>query len=83
MYSLSVHFVDDSEFDPEYELVAKGFKKLGIKKSIYFTMLDYKRGIEVFQQLKVQNVPMILRFPPTEGPLAISQPFDIYDVTKL
>jgi oligosaccharyltransferase complex subunit gamma len=45
-------------------------------------MLDYRKGTQVFQKLKVQNVPMVLRFPPTEGPLAINKPFDLYEVSK-
>ncbi|KAI8818143.1 uncharacterized protein EV422DRAFT_191710 [Fimicolochytrium jonesii] len=59
-----------SQFEREYNLVAKSWHKAGVPHSLYFAQLDFSAGREIFDQFHVKTVPMVLHYPPTEGPLA-------------
>ncbi|KAI8826656.1 uncharacterized protein EV422DRAFT_582201 [Fimicolochytrium jonesii] len=71
------------EFEKEFDLVASSWQRAKVPRTLYFGQLDFAAGREVFQKLQVQSVPMILHFPPTEGPLATggSEP-EPYDLNK-
>ncbi|ORX46870.1 hypothetical protein BCR36DRAFT_584977 [Piromyces finnis] len=47
-------------------------------KRVYFAILDYQNGKNVFKQLKIQNVPNILHFRPSDG---VVKP-DFYDLPR-
>ncbi|KAI8901275.1 hypothetical protein BC833DRAFT_522448 [Globomyces pollinis-pini] len=68
-----------AQFLPEFELVAKGWKNSKVDGKLYFAVLDYPKASDVFQKFQVQSVPLIYRFPPTEGPNKESIAFDQYD----
>jgi oligosaccharyltransferase complex subunit gamma len=53
------------EFALEYDLLASGARKTGAP--LYFGVLPFGKAQDVFQQLGIQNVPLLIRFPPTEG----------------
>ncbi|KAF4121003.1 oligosaccharyltransferase complex subunit gamma [Geosmithia morbida] len=66
------------EFQPEYELLAQSWTK-GDKSGesrLIFGTLDFVDGREVFvtvfSQLGLQTAPVLLLFPPTEGPHAVA-----------
>jgi oligosaccharyltransferase complex subunit gamma len=69
------------EFDPNFESVALAYKSTN-QNGLYFAKLDYKHGQPIFEKLQVKSVPMVLRFPPTSGPMAINQDYDQYEMTK-
>ena len=56
-----------SLFASEYDLVSKSAKNVQGKDSLNFGVLSFGNGQDIFQQLGIQNVPLLLRFPPTEG----------------
>lgn len=47
---------------------------------MYFGVVDYKNAQPIFQKYKISNVPVVYRFPPTEGPMKIKGEFDTYDI---
>lgn len=64
MYTLSVNTLSisfdrmkfnasDSEFDPEYSLVAKGFQKSKDNEELFFGHLDFSDGQAVFQKVNL------------------------------
>jgi hypothetical protein len=65
---------------PEYALVAQGWKQQGIQQKLYFAELDYKRGQEVYQKLKITSVPLLLRFGPTTE---TTDHYEMYDVNQM
>ncbi|CAG8565593.1 8009_t:CDS:2 [Diversispora eburnea] len=65
------------EFDPEFRLVAKSWQSSRNEHSrLYFGILDFKKGREVYAKLNLNNAPTMFYFPPTTGPYAkeISEP---------
>jgi oligosaccharyltransferase complex subunit gamma len=56
-----------NEFASEYDLIAKSAKKVQGGDSLNFGVLPFANAQDVFQQFEIQNVPRLLRFPPTEG----------------
>jgi len=53
------------ELLPEFLNVANSWDSKD--KRLYFAILDYQNGKNVFKQLKIQNVPNVLYFKPGEG----------------
>lgn len=72
------------EFQPEWDLVAKSWlkgDKVG-ESRLLFGSLDFEKGKDVFASLGLQTAPVVLLFPPTEGPHAASSSEPIrYDFT--
>ncbi|KAJ6782652.1 hypothetical protein PWT90_00205 [Aphanocladium album] len=72
------------EFQPEWDLLAKSwFKgdKAGESRLLFGT-LDFEKGKDVFASLGLQTAPVVMLFPPTEGPYAASSPEPVrYDFT--
>ncbi|KAM0668444.1 hypothetical protein ACQRIU_002006 [Beauveria bassiana] len=72
------------EFQPEWDLLAKSWHK-GDKTGesrLLFGSLDFENGKDVFASLGLQTAPVVMLFPPTEGPYAASSPEPIrYDFT--
>jgi oligosaccharyltransferase complex subunit gamma len=66
------------DFEPEYTLVAKNHGK----DDIFFGILDYVVAPDIFSELKINNVPLVLRFPPTTNKFKISEQFDKYDLAR-
>nr|CAG8478388.1 10406_t:CDS:2 [Entrophospora candida] len=72
------------DFEPEFQLVASSWLKTANDPSrLYFGVLDFRDGKEVYSKLKLNNAPSIYYFPPTTGPYGkeISEP-DRYDFNK-
>ncbi|KAG8629493.1 hypothetical protein KVT40_003358 [Elsinoe batatas] len=60
------------EFQPEWDLLVKSWTK-GDKKGeskVVFGTLDFLDGKGTFQSLQLQTAPILLLFPPSEGPYA-------------
>ncbi|TPX64832.1 hypothetical protein SpCBS45565_g05588 [Spizellomyces sp. 'palustris'] len=71
------------QFDSEFKLVASSWGRVAVPGKLYFGTLDFSDGREVFQKLSVTNVPMVLHFPPTEGPDATgSDQYELYDLNR-
>ncbi|OAA53027.1 oligosaccharyl transferase [Cordyceps fumosorosea ARSEF 2679] len=72
------------EFQPEWDLLARSWLK-GDKAGearLLFGSLDFEKGKDVFASLGLQTAPVVMLFPPTEGPHAASSPEPIrYDFT--
>lgn len=64
-------------FQPTYENIANGFRK-SVKGEAQdrhiFAFLEFNKGREVFQKLKLEYAPVLLFFPPTVGPRAPPSP---------
>ncbi|EXX66548.1 Ost3p [Rhizophagus irregularis DAOM 197198w] len=72
------------EFDPEFRLVAKDWLGSGnVPSRLYFGVLDFKNGREIYAKLNLNNAPTLFYFPPTTGQYAkeISEP-DRYDFNR-
>ncbi|KAJ3325196.1 oligosaccharyl transferase subunit ost3/OST6 [Boothiomyces sp. JEL0866] len=76
----SISFATVRQFTPEYKLVAEGWKKAKESGKMYFGIVDYKNAQPIFQKYKISNVPVVFRFPPTEGPMKIKEEYDTYDI---
>ncbi|CAG8833968.1 9575_t:CDS:2, partial [Racocetra persica] len=66
------------EFDPEFRLVARSWLESGDEPSrLYFGVLDFKNGREVYARLGLNNAPTLFYFSPTTGPYAkdVSEPY--------
>lgn len=62
------------EFQPEWEVLSKSWIK-GDRKAesrLLFGQLDFVDGRDVFVSLGLQTAPVLLLFPPTEGPHAVA-----------
>ncbi|PHH79189.1 hypothetical protein CDD80_5463 [Ophiocordyceps camponoti-rufipedis] len=62
------------EFQPEWELTARSWAK-GDKAGetrMLFATLDFAEGRETFIKLGLQTAPVLLLYPPTHGPHAVS-----------
>ncbi|KAJ3171581.1 oligosaccharyl transferase subunit ost3/OST6 [Geranomyces variabilis] len=72
------------DYENEYNMVASSWQYAGEKRRLYFAQLDFPDGREVFQKLQIQSVPIVLHFPPTEGPnaVAISGEYEAYDLNR-
>ncbi|KAI9095533.1 hypothetical protein DFS34DRAFT_179678 [Phlyctochytrium arcticum] len=71
------------KFEPELNLVAAGWNRIQKDRNLYFGSLEYRDGQEVFQRMGVQSVPLVLYFPPTEGPHAVgSTDMEAYDLNR-
>ncbi|KAI8909783.1 hypothetical protein EDD86DRAFT_238481 [Gorgonomyces haynaldii] len=70
------------EFRKELELVMDGWKRQYEPGTFYVAELDYKNGIDVFQANQVTQVPVVMVYHPTEGPLAKSKDKEQYDVVR-
>ncbi|TQV93888.1 hypothetical protein V2A60_003953 [Cordyceps javanica] len=72
------------EFQPEWDILAKSWLK-GDKAGesrLLFGSLDFEKGRDVFASLGLQTAPVVLLFPPTQGPHAAPSPEPIrYDFT--
>ncbi|OAR02580.1 hypothetical protein LLEC1_00333 [Akanthomyces lecanii] len=72
------------EFQPEWDLLAKSWlkgDKVGDSRLLFGT-LDFEKGKEVFASLGLQTAPVVMLFPPTEGPHAAASPEPVrYDFT--
>ncbi|CAG8500430.1 3994_t:CDS:2, partial [Scutellospora calospora] len=79
-----INCIPCKEFDPEFRLVAKSWLDSGDEPSrLYFGVLDFKNGREVYAKLGLNNAPTLFYFPPTTGPYAkdVSEPYK-YDFGK-
>ncbi|KAI8927627.1 hypothetical protein BC831DRAFT_451657 [Entophlyctis helioformis] len=70
------------EFAPEYRLATEAWARSFVPGKAYFAELDYLRGADVFSQLAVRSVPLMLRFPPTEGEKAIRGDYETFDFNR-
>uniref|UniRef100_A0A1D1Z6I9 Magnesium transporter protein 1 n=1 Tax=Anthurium amnicola TaxID=1678845 RepID=A0A1D1Z6I9_9ARAE len=80
----AINCVPCKDFDPEFRLVARSWLGSGnIPSRIYFGVLDFKNGREVYTKLNLNNAPTLFYFPPTTGQYAkeISEP-DRYDFNR-
>ncbi|VUC21777.1 unnamed protein product [Clonostachys rosea] len=71
-------------FQPEFDILAKSWVKgdKAGKSRTLFGVLDFADGRDVFISLGLQTAPVLLFFPPTEGPHAVASPDPIrYDFT--
>lgn len=66
------------DFLPEYLLVAKHHGKA----DLFFGVLDYVVAPDVFAELEINNVPLVLRFPPTTNKLKIGERYEKYDLGR-
>ncbi|KAI9167305.1 Magnesium transporter protein 1 [Paramyrothecium foliicola] len=73
------------EFQPEWELLAKSWirgDKSGASRLLFGT-LDFTDGRETFMSLGLQTAPVLLIFPPTQGPHAAESAEPVrYDFTN-
>ncbi|GES74294.1 oligosaccharyl transferase subunit [Rhizophagus clarus] len=79
-----INCVPCKDFDPEFRLVAKSWLGSGnILSRIYFGVLDFKNGREIYAKLNLNNAPTLFYFPPTTGQYAkeVSEP-DRYDFNR-
>ncbi|PKY45123.1 hypothetical protein RhiirA4_515734 [Rhizophagus irregularis] len=79
-----INCVPCKEFDPEFRLVAKDWLGSGnVPSRLYFGVLDFKNGREIYAKLNLNNAPTLFYFPPTTGQYAkeISEP-DRYDFNR-
>ncbi|KAF9429006.1 oligosaccharyl transferase subunit ost3/OST6 [Podila epigama] len=65
-------------FDPEYKMVASGWSKLPEKK-LFFGVLDFRAGQDIFKRMGMNSAPTIIYFPET----AAESIQDRYDFGKL
>ncbi|CAG8438458.1 1850_t:CDS:2 [Funneliformis mosseae] len=66
-----INCVPCKEFDPEFRLVANSWLWSGNDPSrLYFGILDFKNGREIYARLNLNNAPTLFYFPPTIGPFA-------------
>ncbi|KAJ3407142.1 oligosaccharyl transferase subunit ost3/OST6 [Chytridiales sp. JEL 0842] len=73
------------KFESEFKLLTQSWSRT--KKSpgrAYFSVLDFKDGQDVYRQLKITAVPIVLHFPPTEGPngRSIKEAYETYDLNR-
>ncbi|KAG9292054.1 hypothetical protein G9A89_017954 [Geosiphon pyriformis] len=68
------------EFDPEFRLVARSWQTTKLPSRLYFGILDFKNGREIFTKLKQTTAPSCWYYPATDGSFAkdVSEP-DRYD----
>ncbi|KAF0339852.1 magnesium transporter protein-like protein 1 precursor [Gigaspora margarita] len=72
-----INCIPCKEFDPEFRLVARSWLEAGNEPSrLYFGVLDFKNGREVYAKLGLNNAPTLFYFSPTTGPYAkdVSEP---------
>jgi oligosaccharyltransferase complex subunit gamma len=55
-------------------LLVAGWRKNQQPCSLFFATLDFKDGQDVFRQMQLRSVPIILLYPPTEGPYVAPMP---------
>lgn len=73
---------------PEFEIVAKSWYSLGHVNRLYFGVVDYANAADIFSKMKFTSAPLILHFPPNEGPFAKAgtkkdtSKYDIYDINR-
>ncbi|KAJ3328815.1 tumor suppressor candidate 3 [Blyttiomyces sp. JEL0837] len=74
------------EFASTLDLVTSTWQQEGQPSDMkaYFANLDYADGKDVFQKLRVNSVPHVLHFPPTEGPYQkyLALKYERYDVER-
>ncbi|RIA96888.1 hypothetical protein C1645_687376 [Glomus cerebriforme] len=78
-----INCVPCKDFDPEFRLVASSWLSENIPSRIYFGVLDFKNGREIYSKLNLNNAPTLFYFPPTTGQYAkeVSEP-DRYNFNK-
>ncbi|KAJ8331276.1 hypothetical protein BDV3_002393 [Batrachochytrium dendrobatidis] len=70
------------EWHTRYKIVADTWAKSFESGKLYFSELDFVHGQSVFSKLGIQSVPLVLRFPPTDGPQAIKGIYELYDLNR-
>ncbi|KFH46838.1 Magnesium transporter protein-like protein [Hapsidospora chrysogenum ATCC 11550] len=72
------------EFQPQYDVLSKSWAKgdpAGDSR-LLFSTLDFVDGRDIFVSLGLQTAPVLLLFPPTEGPHAVASKEPLrYDFT--
>ncbi|POR37461.1 Magnesium transporter protein 1 [Tolypocladium paradoxum] len=65
-----------SEFQPEWDIVGRSWTKgdKNAESRLLFGTLDFAEGRDTFVSLGLQTAPVLLLFPPTLGPHAVSSP---------
>ncbi|CAG8714741.1 10084_t:CDS:2 [Cetraspora pellucida] len=79
-----INCIPCKEFDPEFRLVASSWLKSGNEPSrLYFGVLDFKNGREIYTKLGLNNAPTLFYFSPSTGPYAkdVSEPYK-YEFNK-
>ncbi|KAI9593742.1 hypothetical protein BDF19DRAFT_446754 [Syncephalis fuscata] len=66
-------------FEPEYQLVASSWKKMGSPKPLYFIHVDFADGRHTFGKYNINAAPAALLFYPTLGPEATKADPAVYD----
>jgi len=73
---------------PEFQAAANSWAALKHPSRLYFAMVDYQSGSEVFNKLKLTNAPVVYHFPPNEGENAKPEhkkdpmKYDRYDIQR-
>lgn len=58
------------EIDPEFRLVASSWAKQKTNEDLFFGVVEFKRGMDVYRKLGLTSAPTIIYYPPSEGPKA-------------
>ncbi|KAK9875605.1 hypothetical protein WA026_009405 [Henosepilachna vigintioctopunctata] len=64
----------------EYQIVSNSFKQTqGSSKKLYFAMVDFDEGSDVFQMMRLNTAPVFMHFPPKGKP----QRADTMDISRV
>ncbi|KAF9973969.1 oligosaccharyl transferase subunit ost3/OST6 [Actinomortierella ambigua] len=63
-------------FDPEFRIVAKGWPKLADSSKLFYAILDFNDGRDIFRQLGMQSAPSVIYFPASENPFGSHERYD-------
>ncbi|KAI8052504.1 hypothetical protein BDF22DRAFT_688795 [Syncephalis plumigaleata] len=69
-------------FEPEYQLVASSWRKMGSPKPLYFVHVDFGNGRHTFGKYNINAAPAALLFHPTSGPDATKADPIVYDFAR-
>ncbi|KAH6599962.1 hypothetical protein BASA50_002646 [Batrachochytrium salamandrivorans] len=66
------------QWHKQYKQVAEAWSSSFEAGKLYFAELDFSKGHAIF----TKSVPLVLRFPPTEGNRAIKGVYELYDLNR-
>ncbi|KAJ3264569.1 oligosaccharyl transferase subunit ost3/OST6 [Chytriomyces hyalinus] len=71
-------------FAQEVLLITQELHKRGPKNQVFFGVLDFAAGRDIFHKYKLTSVPFVYHFPPTEGPnkRVIKDEYEVYDLNR-
>ena len=55
-------------FAPAFESAAASYYAKYQTATVFFAVLDFVNGKEIFQRLQMDSAPTVLHYPPTDGP---------------